>query len=63
MSRALLVREVNAAIARQSGRNYAIKLDDLDDQSLREFLRLLRDLDHERLLSARRAQRQPWRRP
>lgn len=59
----LIARQVEAEIARATGRRYHIDLAALDAASLRELLRLLRDLDHEKVAAARRAQRTPWRRP
>ena len=33
----------------------------LDDESLRELQRLLRDLDHEKQMAVQQARLQPWR--
>ena len=57
-----LVEWVVAEITRASGRRYAIKLEALDDESLRELQRLLRDLDHEKQMAVLQARFQPWRR-
>jgi hypothetical protein len=57
-----LVELVVAEITRASGRGYAIKLEALDDESLRELQRLLRDLDHEKQMAVQQARLQPWRR-
>jgi hypothetical protein len=57
-----LVEWLVAEITRTTGRRYAIKLDALDDESLRELERLLRDLDHEKQMAAQQARLQPWRR-
>lgn len=59
---ALLVRQVEAALARATGRRYQIKVEALDAQSLRELLRLLADLDYEQRAAVTRARREPWRR-
>jgi DNA-directed RNA polymerase subunit F len=57
-----LARTVNAEMRRATSRDYRIKFDQLDPESLREMLRFLRDIDHEKRLAVRRAQTQPWRR-
>ena len=56
-----LVRQVEDTLAR-TGRMYKIALDKLDVQSLRELVRLLRDLDQDRDAAVRRARMEPWRR-
>ncbi len=56
-----LVRQVEGTLAR-TGRMYKIALDKLEVQSLREVLRLLRDLDQDRDAAVRRARIEPWRR-
>ena len=53
-----LVAEITSTI----GRRYSIKLEALDDESLRELQRLLRDLDHEKRMAVQQARLQPWRR-
>jgi hypothetical protein len=60
---AQLVRHVMAEIRRATGRDYRIDLNPLDVASLRELMRVLRDIEHEKRLAARRAQLMPWRRP
>jgi hypothetical protein len=57
-----LVEWVIAEVTRTTGRRYAIKLETLDDESLRELQRLLRDLDHEKQTAVQQARLQPWRR-
>ena len=57
-----LVEWVIAEVTRTAGRRYAIKLEALDDESLRELQRLLRDLDHEKQAAVQQARLQPWRR-
>jgi len=50
-----LVEWLTAEITRATGRRYSIKLDTLDDESLRELQRLLRDLDHEKQMAVQQA--------
>ena len=57
--RQLLVR---AETARATGRRYQIDFDTLDVQSLRELVRLIRNLDHEKQAAVNRACMMPWRR-
>ena len=57
-----LVEWLVAEITRTTGRRYSIKLEALDDESLRELQRLLRDLDHEKQTAVQQARPQPWRR-
>lgn len=57
-----LVEWLVAEITRATGRRYSIKLDELDDESLRELQRLLRDLDHEKQMAVQQPRLQPWRR-
>lgn len=57
-----LVEWLSTEITRATGRRYGIKLDTLDDESLRELERLLRDLDHEKQMAVQQARLQPWRR-
>lgn len=57
-----LVEWLVAEITRTTGRRYSIKLEALDDESLRELQRLLRDLDHEKHAAVNRAHTVPWRR-
>jgi len=57
-----LIAAITAEIARATGRRYAIRLDGLDVGSLREFLRLLRDVEYEKTAATNRARRMPWRR-
>jgi hypothetical protein len=47
---------------RATGRRCSIKLEALDDESLRELQRLLHDLDHEKQMAVQQARLQPWRR-
>jgi len=58
---AVLAREVDGAIQRATGRRYRIKLDGMDVESLRELIRLLKDLEHDKMMAVRRARREPWR--
>ena len=57
-----LVEWVVAEITRAAGRRYAINFEALDDESLRELQRLLRDLGHEKQMAVQQARLQPWRR-
>jgi hypothetical protein len=57
-----LVEWLVAENTRTPGRRYSIKLEALDDESLRELQRLLRDLDHEKQMAVQQARLQPWRR-
>ena len=57
-----LVEWLVAEITRTTGRRYSIKLEALDDESLRELQRLVRDLDHEKQMAVQQARLQPWRR-
>jgi hypothetical protein len=57
-----LADAVRIAIARALGSPYQITLDALGVPSLRELLRLLRNLEAEKLAAARRAGMMPWRR-
>jgi len=59
----VLITRVRAEVRRASGRDYRINLEALDAESLRELLRLLRDLEGEKRNATRRAQLTPWRRP
>jgi len=56
-----LVEWLRAEVARATGRRYRIDLDALDVESVRELLRLLRDLDSERRMAVQRARLTPWR--
>jgi len=47
-----LVEWLVAEITRATGRRYRIQLEALDEESLRELQRLLRDLDHEKQMAA-----------
>lgn len=56
-----LARQVEATIAQATGRSYRIPFDALDEDSLREILRLLRDLEDARRSAVQWAAREPWR--
>jgi len=56
-----LIDVLRGEISRASGRRYQIDLDALDEKSLQELLRLLRDLDGEKQAAVRRARIFPWR--
>ena len=55
-----LVEVVAGDVARATGRRYQINLERLDEHSLRELQRLLRDLDGEKQAAVRRARIFPW---
>lgn len=57
-----LIRWIETEISRTTGRRYRIDLDALDLQSLREFQRLLRDLDSEKAQALNQSRLFPWRR-
>jgi len=57
-----LADAVRIEIARSLGSPYQVGLDALDTKSLRELLRLLRDLEAEKQAAARREGMMPWRR-
>ena len=57
-----LIERLRAEAARATGRRYAIKFETLDVESLRELIRLVRDLEHEKLAAVNRARMMPWRR-
>ena len=58
-----LADAIRSEIGSASGRRYAINLDALDERSLKELLRLLRDLDDEMRAAVNRARLAPWRKP
>jgi len=55
-----LVEWLTAEITRATGRRYSIQLEALDDESLRELQRLVRDLDHEKQMAVQQARLRPW---
>ena len=57
-----LIKWLRDETARATGRRYQINFDALDVQSLRELVRLIRDLDHEKHAAVNRARMMPWRR-
>jgi hypothetical protein len=58
-----LVDGLRAEIQRATGRRYRIDLEALDQESLRELRRLLRDLEDERRRAVQQARMTPWRLP
>jgi hypothetical protein len=56
-----LIAAIRGEISRATGRSYQIDLDAMDVNSLRDLLRLLRDLDAERRTAVQRARTLPWR--
>ena len=57
-----LIDVLRGEISRATGRRYQIDLDALDEKSLQELLRLLRDLDGEKRAAVQRARIFPWQR-
>lgn len=57
-----LIEWLAAGITRTTAPRYNLKLEALDDESLRELQRPLRDLDHEKQMAVQQARLQPWRR-
>ena len=55
-----LIDVLRGEISRATGRRYQIDLDLLDEKSLQELRRLLRDLDGEKQAAVRRARVFPW---
>ena len=55
-----LIDVLRGEISRATGRRYQIDLDLLDEKSLQELRRLLRDLDGEKQAAVRRARIFPW---
>jgi hypothetical protein len=55
-----LVRRIEAELAR-AGKRYRIDWNQLDEPSLREVVRLLRDIEHDKLVAANNARRGHWR--
>lgn len=55
-----LIYVLRGEISRATGRRYQIDLDLLDEKSLQELRRLLRDLDGEKQAAVRRARIFPW---
>jgi DNA-directed RNA polymerase subunit F len=56
-----LTEGLRAEKARATGRRHAIKFETLDVESLRELVRLVRDLEHEKQAAVKRARMMPWR--
>jgi len=54
--------EVRGEMRRATGRDYRVNLEALDAESLREMLRFMRDIEHEKRIAINRARTQPWRR-
>jgi hypothetical protein len=62
LTKRTVIRAVENWIARTTGRHYLIRFDLLDQRSLDEFVKLMRDLDSDRQNAVRQAREQPWRR-
>ena len=52
---------VRAEMSRLTGKRYAVDLDALDDGSVRELLRFVRDAAYEKSKARRQGSREPWR--
>jgi hypothetical protein len=57
-----LIEWLRAEAARATERRHAITFETLDVESLRELVRLVRDLEHEKQAALNRARMMPWRR-
>ena len=55
--------QVRAEMGRLTGKRYAVDLDAVDDASLRDLLRFVRDAAYEKTRARQHALREPWRRP
>lgn len=55
-----LIEWLRAETARATGRRYQVDFEILDVQSLRELVRLVRDLEHEKQAAVNQARRMPW---
>jgi|GEM_PF-1380429 len=55
-----LIEWITAEVTRQVGRRYQVAWEVLDDRSLREIRRLLRDLETEKDIAVRQARLFPW---
>lgn len=58
-----LIEWITAEVTRQVGRRYHVAWEALDDRSLREIQRLLRDLEHEKQMAVQQVRLCPWRMP
>lgn len=56
-----IIREIQATLARATGRHYRVDFEGLDTASLRELLRLVRDLVDEMRRVKQQVRREPWR--
>jgi hypothetical protein len=57
-----LAQILKSEIRQVTGRAYRIDYDKLDQESLQELLRMLRDIDYDKRAALNRARTQPWRR-
>lgn len=62
MNTARLRDQVRAEMSRLTGKRYTLDLDAMDDDSLRELVRFVRDAVHEKTRARQQAIREPWRR-
>ena len=61
MEKHQLIHAVRAQMRYATGRDYRIDLDAMDTTTLRELIRLLRDLDYDKRSAVNRARIMPWR--
>ena len=57
-----LTRQLIAEIRQMTGRIYGVDFDKLDEQEIKELIRLLRDIEAEHRTRLNRARIMPWRR-
>jgi len=57
-----MIRLIRSEAAQVTGKLYRIKLDMLDDESLREVIRLIHDLKYDKQMALSLQRRMPWRR-
>lgn len=61
MHDAAMIALIRRQMSHITGRTYRIKLEALDGESLRELVRLMRDVEHEKRVAINHARRMPWR--
>jgi hypothetical protein len=57
-----LIAAIRATFRQMTGREYQIDFEQLDDRSLVELHRAVRDLEYEKRAAVNRARLMPWRR-
>ena len=55
-----LAKQVEGEIERASRRQYRLNLDNLDDLTLQELRRFVRDMEYEKQVAINRLRRNPW---